>query len=149
MRIERLAQRSMKEELSQETNELLFHVRQRLAFRLGQFMAEAFHPSVLREDQGNLKTAFAACGRELLRMIGIELEQELLATTLRLEQTGHAWVGKQVTECINEVKQLTGGIDLSLNLDEKWSTPVLAEIRLEEPSGWKTTGATSVIRSSF
>ncbi|MEI2280252.1 dynamin family protein [Paenibacillus polysaccharolyticus] len=137
LRIERLAQRSMKDELSQETNELLFHVRQRLAFRLGQFMAEAFHPSVLREDQGNLKTAFAACGRELLRMIGIELEQELLATTLRLEQTGHAWVGKQVTECINEVKQLTGGIDLSLTLDEKWSTPVLDEIRLEEPSGWK------------
>lgn len=116
---------------------VLFHVRQRLAFRLGQFMAEAFHPSVLREDQGNLKTAFAACGRELLRMIGIELEQELLATTLRLEQTGQAWVAKQVTECIDEVKQLTSGIDLSLTLDEKWSTPVLEEIRLEEPSGWK------------
>ncbi|WP_366295238.1 dynamin family protein [Paenibacillus sp. AN1007] len=137
LRIERLAQRSMKEELSQETNELLFHVRQRLAFRFGQFMAEAFHPSVLREDQGNLKTAFAACGRELLRMIGIELEQELLATTLRLEQTGHGWAAKQVTECINEIKQLTGGIDLSLTLDEKWSTPVLDEIRLEEPSDWK------------
>ncbi|PZT54459.1 dynamin family protein [Paenibacillus silvae] len=136
-RIQRLAQRAMKDELTQETNELLFHVRQRLAFRLGQFMAEAFHPSVLREDQGNLKTAFAACGRELLRMIGIELEQELLATTLRLEQTGQAWVAKQVTECIDEVKQLTSGIDLSLTLDEKWSIPVLEEIRLEEPSGWK------------
>lgn len=136
-RIQRLAQRAMRDELAQETNELLFHVRQRLAFRLGQFMAEAFHPSVLREDQGNLKTAFAACGRELLRMIGIELEQELLATTLRLEQTGQAWVAKQVTECIDEVKQLTGGIDLSLTLEEKWNTPVLEEIRLEEPSGWK------------
>ncbi|WP_181151094.1 dynamin family protein [Paenibacillus sp. PCH8] len=137
-RIQRLADRSMKEELSQETAELLFHVRQRLAYRLGLFMAEAFHPSVLREDRGNLKTVFAACGRELLRMIAIELEQELLATTLRLEQAGQTWLMKQVTECIDEVRQLSGGVDVSLPLNQRWSTPVLEEVRLEEPSGWKS-----------
>lgn len=138
LRIQQLAARSMKEELSQETAELLFHVRQRLAYRLGLFMAEAFHPSVLREDRGNLKTAFAACGRELLRMIAIELEQELLATTLRLEQTGQTWLTKQVTDCIDDVRQLSGGVDVSLPLNERWSTPVLEEVRLEEPSGWKS-----------
>lgn len=137
-RIQQLAARSMKEELSQETAELLFHVRQRLAYRLGLFMAEAFHPSVLREDRGNLKMAFAACGRELLRMIAIELEQELLATTLRLEQAGQTWLMKQVTECIDEVRQLSGGVDVSLPLNERWTTPVLEEVRLEEPSGWKS-----------
>ncbi|MGF9699219.1 dynamin family protein [Paenibacillus sp. MABNR03] len=137
-RIRTLSERSMKEELAQETAELLFHVRQRLGYRLGLFMAEAFHPSVLREDRGNLKGAFAACGRELLRMIAVELEQELLATTLRLEQTGKSWLMKQINDCVQELKQRSGGMDLSLALDESWSTPVLEEIRLEEPSGWKT-----------
>ncbi|MGP3784900.1 hypothetical protein [Paenibacillus sp. 1A_MP2] len=127
----------MKAELAQETAELLFHVRQRLGYRFGLFMAEAFHPSVLREDRGNLKAAFAACGRELLRMITIELEQELLATTLRLEQAGQTWLHKQVNECIDDLKRLSGGMDLSLPLNERWSTPVLEEVRLEEPSGWK------------
>lgn len=136
-RVHLLAKRSMKAELAQETAELLFHVRQRLGYRFGLFMAEAFHPSVLREDRGNLKAAFAACGRELLRMIAIELEQELLATTLRLEQAGQSWLLKQVTECVDELKRLSGGMDLSLPLDERWSTPVLEEVRLEEPSGWK------------
>ncbi len=83
-----LAERSMKEELSQETAELLFHVDSDWVIDSGLFMAEAFHPSVLREDRSHWKTAFAACGRELLRMIAVELEQELLATTLRLEQAG-------------------------------------------------------------
>ncbi|KQY87824.1 hypothetical protein ASD24_08325 [Paenibacillus sp. Root52] len=137
-RIRTLSERSMKEELTQETGELLFHVRQRLAYRLGTFMAEAFHPSVLREDRGQLKSAFAACGRELLRMIAVELEQELLATTLRLEQTGQTWLQKQITDCIEELKRLSGGMDLSLSFNEEWTTPVLEEIRLEEPSGWKT-----------
>ncbi|NEU62066.1 dynamin family protein [Paenibacillus sp. ALJ109b] len=136
-RVHLLAERSMKAELAQETAELLFHVRQRLGYRFGLFMAEAFHPSVLREDRGNLKAAFAACGRELLRMIAIELEQELLATTLRLEQAGQTWMHKQVTECVDELKRLSGGMDLSLPLSERWSTPVLEEVRLEEPSGWK------------
>ncbi|WP_174532167.1 dynamin family protein, partial [Paenibacillus pabuli] len=136
-RVHLLAERSMKAELAQETAELLFHVRQRLGYRFGLFMAEAFHPSVLREDRGNLKAAFAACGRELLRMIAIELEQELLATTLRLEQAGQTWMHKQVTECVDELKRLSGGMDLSLLLNERWSTPVLEEVRLEEPSGWK------------
>ncbi|MCM3207795.1 dynamin family protein [Paenibacillus illinoisensis] len=138
VRIRTLAERSMREELAQETAELLFHVRQRLGYRLGLFMAEAFHPSVLREDRGNLKGAFAACGRELLRMIAVELEQELLATTLRLEQAGKSWLMRQIDDCVQELKERSGGMDLSLAFNENWSTPVLEEIRLEEPSGWKT-----------
>lgn len=138
VRIEAFAGRTMKEELAQETGELLFHVRQRLGFRLGQFVAEAFHPSVLREDRGNLKAAFAACGRELLRMISVELEQELLATTLRLEQAGKSWVAKQLTECTADLERMLEGMDLSQAFDEQWATPVLKEIRLEEPSGWKS-----------
>ncbi|WP_339273163.1 dynamin family protein [Paenibacillus sp. FSL W8-0426] len=138
VRIEAFAGRTMKEELAQETGELLFHVRQRLGFQLGQFVAEAFHPSVLREDRGNLKAAFAACGRELLRMISVELEQELLATTLRLEQAGKSWIAKQLADCTADLERMLEGMDLSQAFDEQWATPVLKEIRLEEPSGWKS-----------
>ncbi|WP_025696016.1 dynamin family protein, partial [Paenibacillus durus] len=83
----RLAQLEAEErparELRREGGELLYHVHQRLGFSFGRMFQESFHPSLLRDDGGGLKEIFAACGRELWRTAGRELEAELWATTLR------------------------------------------------------------------
>ncbi|WOZ36478.1 dynamin family protein [Paenibacillus polymyxa] len=123
--------------LSDETDELLYHVRQRLAYRTGEFMAEAFHPSVLREGVGDLRSAFASCGRELLRLIELELSQELLATTLRLEKTGQALVRKAIQQCVDHMNHQLNGLDCTVPEFREWAVPELMGISLQESIQWK------------
>ncbi|MCC3380988.1 dynamin family protein [Paenibacillus farraposensis] len=123
--------------LSGETDELLYHVRQRLAYRTGEFTAEAFHPSVLREGAGDLRSAFASCGRELMRLIELELSQELLATTLRLEKTGQALVHKAVQRCVQEMNERLGGLDCTAPEARAWAVPELIGISLQDSVAWK------------
>ncbi|QDY82944.1 GTPase [Paenibacillus polymyxa] len=123
--------------LSDETDELLYHVRQRLAYRTGEFMAEAFHPSVLREGVGDLRSAFASCGRELLRLIELELSQELLATTLRLEKTGQALVRKAIQECVDHMNHQLTGLGCTAPEFREWAVPELIDISLQDSIQWK------------
>lgn len=123
--------------LSDETDELLYHVRQRLAYRTGEFMAEAFHPSVLREGVGDLRSAFASCGRELMRLIELELSQELLATTLRLEKTGQALVRKAIQQCVDHMNHQLNGLDCTVPEFREWAVPELMDISLQESIQWK------------
>ncbi|QWU14576.1 GTPase Era, involved in 16S rRNA processing [Paenibacillus sophorae] len=92
----RLAQLETEErparDLRREGGDLLYHVHQRLGFSFGRMFQESFHPSLLRDDGGGLKDIFAACGRELWRTAGRELEGELWATTLRLTAAGRRLV---------------------------------------------------------
>ncbi|WP_025696699.1 dynamin family protein, partial [Paenibacillus forsythiae] len=60
-------------DLRREGEELLYHIHQRLGFSLGRMLQESFHPSLL-QDGGGLKDIFTACGRELWRTAGRELE---------------------------------------------------------------------------
>ncbi|WP_151734535.1 dynamin family protein [Paenibacillus tengchongensis] len=121
--------------LRREGEELIYHVRQRLTFGFGRFFQESFHPSLLREDNGKLREIFTACGRELERTLQRELEQELWATTLRLEQTGRRLV---------QTAALAAAADLSIPEQEAllligdgadWAAPAALECRLR-PFDW-------------
>ena len=79
------AARAPFEPLRQELGELLHHVERRVMFRFGEMFGLAFHPSALRDDGRDLKRAFASCWEELRHAIGIELRQELQATSLRMD----------------------------------------------------------------
>lgn len=72
--------------LLQEIEELMYYIIQRLSFRFGDFYQYAFNPSVLREDVGALQQAVWTAWLELQRTLALELDQELLATTLRVEK---------------------------------------------------------------
>jgi len=109
-------------DLAREGEELLYHVRQRLGFSFGRFFQESFHPSLLREDAGNLQEVFAACGRELWRTVQRELEQELWATTLRLESAGQQIVRTAVSAAAEELSLSASEIRL-LWEEEEWSSP--------------------------
>lgn len=100
-------------------------------------MAEAFHPSVLREGVGDLRSAFASCGRELMRLIELELSQELLATTLRLEKTGQILVHKTIQQCVEHMNHQLQGLDCTIPESRNWAVPELNEISLQESIHWK------------
>ncbi|MFC7682106.1 dynamin family protein [Paenibacillus sp. GCM10028914] len=126
----------MTREITQECGELLFHVRQRLDYAMGRFFQEAFHPSVLREDAGSLKSAFAACGRDLERTLSLELDQEFWATTLRLEQKGRKLTEDAARQTADAIRSLTEGVELSIRQDAEWSTPSLEETDLSLGEDW-------------
>lgn len=131
-----LTSMDMSREIAQECGELLFHVRQRLDYAMGRLFQEAFHPSVLREDAGNLKSVFTACGRDLQRTLSVELDQEIWATTLRLEQKGRKLAEEAARHTLQEIGNLTEGLELSLRQDREWATPELEETDLVVEEDW-------------
>ncbi|WP_249344779.1 dynamin family protein [Paenibacillus sp. Marseille-Q4541] len=136
-----LAHQAKDHEIAQETSELIFHAGQRIGYRISEFMSEAFHPSVLREDAGDLKAIFISSGRELLRMLNLEMQQELLATSIRLETKGKQLVTSTATDVTKELNQLTSGTSLSIVLSKLWDTPSLQQSddkeRIDFKSFWK------------
>lgn len=122
-------------DLRREGEELLYHVRQRIGFALGRFFQESFHPSLLREDGGNLKDTFTACGRELERSLQRELEQELWATTLRLETAGRRLVWASAAAAAEELSIPEQELQILENVEERWPTPAKLECQLK-PLDW-------------
>ncbi|PLS03553.1 dynamin family protein [Neobacillus cucumis] len=72
--------------LTQEAEELIFYIKQRVFLRFGDFFKEAFNPSTLRDDGRNLKKALQAGLDEFLESFGYDFAQELRATTVRLDR---------------------------------------------------------------
>ncbi|MEK5027401.1 dynamin family protein [Paenibacillus sp. FSL M7-1046] len=122
-------------DLRREGEELLYHVRQRIGFAFGRFFQESFHPSVLREDSGNLKDILTACGRELERTLERELEQELWATTLRLEAAGQKLVRTAASSAASELSISAQELQLMDNAEENWPSPDKLECWLS-PLDW-------------
>ncbi|GIP25704.1 GTPase [Paenibacillus sp. J23TS9] len=133
-RIDSFARQDLSREVEQEIRELLFHVKQRIGFSLGEFFAEAFHPSVLREDAGQLKRIFTDCGRELERTIVHELEQELWATTLRLENKGKAVLHAAADGAAEDIRGYDAVIMLTPPAEKQWTSPE-----------WNDAGLTSFV----
>jgi hypothetical protein len=71
--------------LSQEIQELLYYVKQRVGYRYGELYNLAFNPSSLREDGRDIRKALKSAWNELLRNISYDVSHEVLATTLRVE----------------------------------------------------------------
>ncbi|MBE1441705.1 dynamin family protein [Paenibacillus sp. OAS669] len=74
-------------ELRKEIEELLYYVKQREVFRFGELFNLAFNPSVFAEEGKDVKSLIQAAWDDLRRMISFDLSQEILATTLRVENS--------------------------------------------------------------
>ncbi|GGF89258.1 dynamin family protein [Paenibacillus abyssi] len=97
------------EPLEQELRELLYYVLQRLQFRFGDHYNYAFNPSVLQDDGRDMKKMLWSCWLELQRLLQNELSEELLATTLRMENTLGKLISKQFAAVSADAeKQLPG-----------------------------------------
>lgn len=101
-----------------ELEELLYYVKQRNGFRFAEFFNLAFNPATLR-DQGDLKTAMRTSWNELMRILSVNLSQEVLATTLRIE----VFMQKLTAEQLNQWNDQIRGELSSFVHDELKSSP--------------------------
>ncbi len=110
LELKRRAQELSVASVGHELDELLHHVKQRYTYRFGDLYNDAFHPSSLREDGRDMAMALQSAWQQLLQSSAIDLSQELLATTLRMEhyirqrtarwqELAVALVDEQMPEC--------------------------------------------------
>ncbi|MEK8127345.1 dynamin family protein [Paenibacillus filicis] len=103
-------------ELSKEIQELLYYVKQRTTYRFGDLFNIAFNPSLFNDDPRDSKTVLQSAWEDLRRMISFDLSQEVLATTLRIENK------------INRMAKLAG---------EEWTSRLREGIPSFEPSDFE------------
>ncbi|HJV45022.1 MAG TPA: dynamin family protein [Bacillota bacterium] len=113
-----------KEYVTKEARELLYYVKQRLFFKLTDLFALSFNPSVLKDEPGkNGKHLIEQCFDEFVRNITFSLDQEVRATTLRLEK----FVNRQAKGLTDELqKAISADIDLVFQ-EQSWEVPELVQ----------------------
>jgi small GTP-binding protein len=95
--------------LEKEVEELLYYVKQRISFKLGEWFALAFNPAILQDDKGKqAKQMVGQCFDEYVRHVTFNLGQEIRATSLRLEKYCNQSAQKIYTQLIG---QLSAEID--------------------------------------
>ncbi|OCA92799.1 dynamin family protein [Pseudobacillus wudalianchiensis] len=74
--------------MTQEIDELVFYLKQRVFYRFSDFFKEAFNPAALNGSRP-IKAALSEAMKELLEAVGYDLAQEMRATSLRSEKQAH------------------------------------------------------------
>ncbi|ANF97388.1 dynamin family protein [Paenibacillus bovis] len=136
--VSRIARTEPDRRVQEESGELLFHVRQRVRLKTLEWIPEIFNPAQLNQESADLKADFAACGRELQRRVGIELEQEVLATTLRMEKAARQLISERMRTYGREAENSTTGLRLSAYDPSAWETPQLPSLALSQAIDWKS-----------
>jgi small GTP-binding protein len=114
-------------EASKEGRELLFHVKQRLMYRFGELFTYAFNPASLREDAGPIRSLLRAASSDLLRLIAYDLSQEMLATTLRMEQVLNRLARKRAERNVAGIRERIPTYEGSTYTAAKFITPSVEE----------------------
>ena len=112
-------------DVRKEIQELLYYVKQRTMYRFGELYQIVFNPSSFREYANQPKVFLRLSSDELHRMIARHIHQEVLATTLRIENSIHAIAAQLQQVWEKQVNMLI--TDISWTEDEKQSfdTPEL------------------------
>ena len=112
----------LQKKLAQETDELVFYIKQRVFLRFNDFLKEAFNPVLLKDDGRNLKKALQSALHSFLEDFGYDFAQELRATTLRIE----SFIGQLLSQTENSliVALQEKNLELSFSLFEvdKWES---------------------------
>ncbi|MBD2869901.1 dynamin family protein, partial [Paenibacillus arenilitoris] len=124
---------ALPEQLKQELSELLYYVVQRIQFRFGEFYNLAFNPASLQDDGRDLRKALWTSWLELQRLVGLELSQEMLATSLRMERGIHAVLGKRYESFALELEASIASYKAVPYEEAELPTP-------EAPNGWEAGG---------
>jgi len=136
-RVRELSASSEERDLSKESEELVYYVKQRLFFRFTELFNYAFNSSALVDDGRNLKAALQGCLQDLLRSVGYDLAQEMRATALRLEKFMNKQAKQFVSVWEKELPERLSGFSLSPYSHHSVETPDFAE-ELVPASGLQT-----------
>ena len=105
---------NLKNRLYQQTETLIYYVKQRVFLRFNDFFKESFNPSVLRDDGRNLKKALQNAMEELLEQIGFEFAQEMRATTVRLDRFAEKITAEDQIVLIERIGEMNPDLSFSL-----------------------------------
>ncbi len=114
-------------QLTQESDELIYYIKQRVFFRFGEFFREAFNPTLIKQDGRDLKRALQTALDELISSIGYDLLQEMRASTLRIE----AFIGKVLQEFQHQLKEEIRKVNADMACSD-WEMQEFPEIEFEE-----------------
>ncbi|CAM4403035.1 small GTP-binding protein [Paenibacillus endophyticus] len=121
---------SLPEQLKQELSELLYYVVQRIQYRFGEFYNFAFNPASLQDDGRDLKKAIWTSWLELQRLVQLELSQEMLATSLRMERGIHTQLQKQFASTAQRLESTIAAYSAVPYSPSALPTP-------EQPAAWE------------
>ncbi|WP_053376334.1 dynamin family protein [Paenibacillus sp. FJAT-27812] len=130
--IEALQSGAMPEQLKQELSELLYYVVQRIQYRFGEFYNLAFNPASLQDDGRDLRKAIWTSWLELQRLVQLELSQEMLATSLRMERGVHSLLQKLYAGTAQRLEAAIAAYSAIPYAPAALPTP-------EEPAAWEAT----------
>lgn len=99
------------EALMQEVSELTYYIVQRIQLRFTDFYNYAINPASIKEEGRQMQHVLYTAWLELERSLALELKQELLATTLRINKFANRTIAEQTTLVQKwlEQNQLTSG----------------------------------------
>ncbi|MEH7010386.1 dynamin family protein [Neobacillus niacini] len=103
----------LQKRMTQEGEELLYYIKQRVFLRFGDFFKEAFNPATLRDDGRNLKKALQSALDELLESLGFDFAQELRATTVRLDSFAGKVLADNHTAITRSMKEINKDLSFS------------------------------------
>jgi small GTP-binding protein len=111
--LEKQTSESLQKRLTQEREELLYYIKQRVFLRFGDFFKEAFNPAALRDDGRNLKKALQSALEELLESLGFDFAQELRATTVRLDNFAGKVLSDYYTSLTRSMNEINKDLSFS------------------------------------
>ncbi|MDQ0976227.1 GTPase Era involved in 16S rRNA processing [Neobacillus niacini] len=103
----------LQKRITQEGEELLYYIKQRVFLRFGDFFKESFNPALLRDDGRNLKKALQSALDELLESLGFDFAQELRATTVRLDSFAGKVLADYFTGLTRSMKEINKDLSFS------------------------------------
>lgn len=107
------------QKLTKENEELLYYIQQRVFLRFQDFFKESFNPANLQDDGRDMKAALRGSLQELLSSIGFDFEQEMRATSVRLE----AFIQKLVKNNLAHFRKL---------IEKTWSTAEIGDFTVSQ-----------------
>lgn len=113
-------------EMTKEVQELLYYVKQRTMYRYSELFNTAFNPAVFREEGKSAKALIQSVWDDLRRMFAFELEQEGLATTLRIEKALNALSAKQYNRWGQTLLAIMEGFEYEAYTARSFPTPAIA-----------------------
>ena len=103
----------LKKRLEQESEELVYYIKQRVFLRFNEFFKESFNPSVLRDDGRNLKKVLKEALHEFLHQLGFDFSQEMRATMVRLDHFAGKVLQQQQMELEAKIMEINSDISFS------------------------------------
>jgi hypothetical protein len=115
------------ERLTREMNELLFHLKNRIQYRFGEWFIAAFHPSLWSTGSKDNGRILNQAWQEFIAQLSFAISQEMLANTLRIEREMQRMITQCAEQWMARVQQQMANFTFELPDWQQVPTPTVLE----------------------